>query len=192
MLLINNLQTSYHFLSDMRFFVLSHIFINMKTKEEINQYKKEWSEKNKERLKEKRKLYYEENKLLISEKHKKRITDDPIYALSVLLRKNINKAFRKRGFEKENNTTKILGCTFEEFKQHLENQFEPWMNWVNRGKYNGTPNFGWDVDHIIPTSKVETIEDVIKLNHYTNLQPLCSYINRDVKVDKVQNNKETT
>ena len=27
----------------------------------------------------------------------------------------------------------------------------------------------------------------IKLNHYTNLQPLCSKINRDIKKDKLKN-----
>ena len=29
-------------------------------------------------------------------------------------------------------------------------------------------------------------EDILKLNHYTNLQPLCSKINRDIKKDKVE------
>ena len=29
-------------------------------------------------------------------------------------------------------------------------------------------------------------EDIIKLNHYTNIQPLCSYINRYVKRDKIE------
>ena len=29
--------------------------------------------------------------------------------------------------------------------------------------------------------EAKTKEDVIKLNHYTNLQPLCSYFNRDIK-----------
>ena len=152
-----------------------------KNKEKIAQYKKEWAQKNKERLKEKRKSYYEENKTLIFTRHKNRVKNDPIYALSISIRKNILKAFRQRKFEKENSTTQILGCTFEEFRSHIQSQFEPWMTWENRGKYNGTPNFGWDIDHIIPLSSSETTDDVIKLNHYTNLQPLCSYINRDVK-----------
>lgn len=39
----------------------------------------------------------------------------------------------------------------------------------------------WDIDHIIPTSSARTEDEVIKLNHYTNLQPLCSYYNRVVK-----------
>ena len=57
------------------------------------------------------------------------------------------------------------------------------MTWENRGLYNGEFNYGWDIDHIIPLSSAETEEDIIKLNHYTNLQPLCSKINRDIKKD---------
>ena len=58
---------------------------------------------------------------------------------------------------------------------------EPWMSWDNYGKYNGEYNFGWDFDHIIPLYTSKTELDVIKLNHYTNIQPLCSRINRDIK-----------
>ena len=66
-------------------------------------------------------------------------------------------------------------------KLYLENKFEPWMNWDNRGLYNGEFNYGWDIDHIIPISSAESEEDLIHLNHYTNLQPLCSKVNRDIK-----------
>jgi hypothetical protein len=55
------------------------------------------------------------------------------------------------------------------------------MTWDNHGLYNGTEMFGWDIDHIIPLSSAINETDIIKLNHYSNLQPLCSKINRDVK-----------
>lgn len=61
------------------------------------------------------------------------------------------------------------------------------MNWENRGLYNGELNYGWDIDHIIPLSSARTEEDVIRLNHYTNLQPLCSKMNRDIKRSNVIN-----
>ena len=61
------------------------------------------------------------------------------------------------------------------------------MNWDNYGLYNGKKDYGWDIDHIIPLSKAKIEDDVIKLNHYTNLQPLCSYINRIVKKDNYNN-----
>lgn len=58
------------------------------------------------------------------------------------------------------------------------------MNWDNYGLYNTTKQYGWDLDHIEPLSSAKTIEDVIRLNHYTNFQPLCSYVNRHIKRNK--------
>lgn len=39
------------------------------------------------------------------------------------------------------------------------------MTWENRGLYNGELNYGWDIDHIIPLSSVNSEEEIIKLNH---------------------------
>jgi hypothetical protein len=64
-------------------------------------------------------------------------------------------------------------------------KFEIWMSWNNYGLYNGELNYGWDIDHIVPLDSEETEEDIIKLNHYTNLQPLCSYTNRHIKMYKL-------
>ena len=61
------------------------------------------------------------------------------------------------------------------------------MCWTNRGNpKDGTLelNKTWDLDHIIPISLAETEEDIIRLNHYTNFQPLCSYTNRFIKRNK--------
>jgi len=38
------------------------------------------------------------------------------------------------------------------------------MSWENRGK--------WHIDHIVPVSSAKTEQDIIKLNHYTNLRPM--------------------
>lgn len=60
------------------------------------------------------------------------------------------------------------------------------MSWENYGLYeSGVLEYGWDIDHIIPVSKAKDEEELIKLNHYTNLQPLCSFINRDIKKHKL-------
>lgn len=58
------------------------------------------------------------------------------------------------------------------------------MNWNNKGnpkKGELTPNKTWDIDHIIPISSAKTKKEAFKLNHYTNLQPMCSYRNRYIK-----------
>lgn len=61
------------------------------------------------------------------------------------------------------------------------------MNWNNMGgKIITEQNTGWDIDHIIPISTAKTEEDIIKLNHYSNLRPLCSYYNRFVKYLKAK------
>ena len=142
---------------------------------------KEWQKENVEYVKAYRKSYKQNNKEKRNayEKHKKAI--DPKYKLGCDIRRTIIDSFKQNFFNKTSKTYQILGCSLDEFKTYLESKFEPWMNWDNRGKYNGELNYGWDIDHIIPMDTAETIEDVIKLNHYTNLQPLCSKVNRDIK-----------
>lgn len=166
----------------------------------LREKKKQYEEKNKNIIRKKKKIYSEKNKdkkrlydLIYTvknkpkrnkrEKHKRE--NDNLYRLKGNVRTLIGGYIRKRGFSKKSKTSEILGCSFEEFKIHIESQFEDWMTWDNYGKYNGSENYGWDIDHIIPLVFAITENDVIKLNHFTNLQPLCSKINRDIKRDLV-------
>jgi len=171
-----------------------------KNKETKKAYKEKWVSENKDRikkyyednkteLKSKRKTYIERNRDKIREYdrnyRKRKMVEDPLYRLKAHLRILINKSLRAKQYVKNSKTIEILGCSYEEFKQHIESLWQPWMNWGNKGLYNGQPNYGWDIDHITPLSTGMTKEELIKLNHYTNLQPLCSYINRDVKRDNI-------
>ena len=150
---------------------------------EIILYKsKIYSYINKDIISYKKRIYFKENKSIIYNKRKFKIKNDPIFSLKISISKNINlklKRFLKGN--KERNTFEILGCTSEEFANYIESKFENWMNWNNRGLYNGDFNYGWDLDHIIPISSAKTDEEVYILNHYTNFRPLCSKINRDIK-----------
>ena len=154
-------------------------------KEEIKLKNKEKYINNKDYFSNKNKEYKSNNKEKINLKHREKYKNDNLYKLSFSCRNLINKALIRHGYLKESKTTDILGCSFEDFKLYLESKFEDWMTWENRGLYNGEFNYGWDIDHIIPISFAKTEEDIIKLNHYTNLQPLCSKINRDIKKDKL-------
>jgi len=149
--------------------------------------KKEYYENNKEYIKEQHKIYNKNNKDKINKRQREyissRIQNDNMFKLSKNTRTLIVNSFYYNGFTKKSKTQNILGCSFEEFKVYLESKFENWMNWDNRGLYNGELNYGWDIDHIIPISSAKIEDDIIRLNHYTNLQPLCSYTNRHIKKD---------
>lgn len=155
----------------------------------IKDKQKTYREANKETLTVTKKIaskkYYESNKEKLQQYNKKyqkiRSESDPLFKLTQNIRANIRNSFKNNGLKKNNKTINILSCSFENFKLYLESKFEPWMNWDNYGKYNGQERFGWDIDHIIPSSSALNEGEVIKLNHYTNLQPLCSYINRNIK-----------
>ena len=137
-----------------------------KTKEDQKNYRLN----NKDKLKELQKLYKKERRL-----------NDSLFKLKHNISCLIRISFKNKKQSKSKKSLDILGCSINQFKTHIEKQFEPWMNWGNYGKYNGSFNYGWDLDHIIPLANAKTEEDVIKLNHYTNLRPLCSYSNRVVK-----------
>jgi len=152
-----------------------------KQKEKRNTTKRIYSDEQK--LAKKLSARFSKEKIMayMKEYSKRKRKEDPLFKLKANLRSRIYDIFRNKNLPKNSSTEQILSCSFIEFKQYLESKFESWMNWDNYGLYNGTPNYGWDIDHIIPMSKGLTEDEVIKLNHYTNLQPLCSYYNRDIK-----------
>jgi hypothetical protein len=182
---------------------ISSKLYSIANKDAISENKKKYYAENKESIIAKKKLYRELNKAHIKEIRKqyrlknkekiakqKKVYQDKILSTDVgKLKHNIRQAIRRsltsKGFNKKFSSENILGCTILVFKEYLESKFEPWMTWDNKGLYNGELNYGWDIDHIIPLSSAITENDVIKLNHYTNIQPLCSYTNRDKKKNRL-------
>lgn len=88
---------------------------------------------------------------------------DPIFKLKHSYRTALLRGFKNNGLNKTC-TSKVLGCSFNELKFHLESLFVKGMSWDNHGK--------WHIDHIIPLNKANTVKEVEQLNYYTNLQPL--------------------
>jgi hypothetical protein len=66
--------------------------------------------------------------------------------------------------QKKSKTFSMLGCSIEEFWNHLEKQFTDGMTRENYGK--------WHIDHIIPLSSAKNQEELERLFHYSNCQPL--------------------
>ena len=146
---------------------------------------KRYRENNIEKVREKGRNYQKENKENRNKNRNIKKQIDSSYALKCVVRSLTRNSLRNKGFKKNTKTELLLGCSFIEFKLYLESKFESWMTYENHGKYNGEINYGWDVDHIIPLSSANTEEEIIKLSHYTNLQPLCSYINRNIKKNNI-------
>jgi len=161
---------------------------NHKHKDRVQARRNRWSAKNPEKAaaikKSSLNRWRENNKQHIRNYSRKR-AQDPIRRVAQNISRHIRKSLSYLNSKKNSKTQSILGCTYAEFKLYLESKFEPWMSWDNYGKYNGTINFGWDLDHIMPIVTAKSADDVMRLNHYTNYQPLCSYTNRHIKRHKI-------
>lgn len=131
---------------------------------------KEYRINNPEKRKKTVKNYYENNKKIINKKqgklNKKYYQNNVLYRIIVIQRGRIREILKIKNKEKKIKTIDIVGCSPEFLKEHLEKQFKDGMTWENYGFY------GWHIDHIIPLSSAKTEEEVYKLCHYTNLQPL--------------------
>ena len=90
------------------------------------------------------------------------------------IKRRIREVIYKNSFEKTKSSSLIIGCSWIDLKIHLEDN-----------KYGfKVSDSNLDLDHIIPISSAKTIEDVYKLNHYSNFQLLPKEYNQHVKRDK--------
>lgn len=99
------------------------------------------------------------------------------FKLTSCLRARINVALKSKNHKKNTKTTELLGCSYIEFRIHIEKQWESWMNWDNYGAYDLSGHRTWNIDHITPLSSANNEEELLKLFHYTNCRPLCSQAN---------------
>jgi hypothetical protein len=130
--------------------------------------RKEWDKKRNEQRKtqenyiEYQKEYRKNNMDNFVKRNLEKYHSDPIFKLKTNFRNRIRKVIHRKSIP----SNFILGCTWDVFKNHIEQQFQPGMTWDNHSQ------FGWHLDHIIPLASAKTEDELYKLNHYTNLQPL--------------------
>jgi hypothetical protein len=103
--------------------------------------------------------------------------NEPIFKLKSLIRSRVWNFLNYNNITKRNKTFYIVGCSPEFLKEYLENQFTKGMSWELMGSHI-------HIDHIIPLSSAKTKEEVYKLFHYTNLQPLWAKDNL-IKSNKI-------
>ena len=96
----------------------------------------------------------------------RRRRNDPLELSKMRIRDLIRKSIAAKGFRKNCPTHEILGCSYDELRSHIERQFSKGMSWERIGEIH--------IDHIIPMASANSIEDVYRLNHHTNLRPMWS------------------
>jgi hypothetical protein len=155
----------------------------LENKESIDANNKKYREENKESRKEYDKKYYEENKEEINEQKNKyrkeniektrqrtrdRRNTDPLFKLVENLRSRMKKAIKEGQGFKLGNSEELLGCSFEEVRDHLHSNFKEGMTWENHGIE------GWHIDHIKPCATFDLTDSIQQrvCFHYTNLQPM--------------------
>ena len=100
-----------------------------------------------------------------------------LFSLKLKLNCRLHKVLKRKNFKKKYKFSNILGCSLEEFKLYFESKFTEGMSWELMGREI-------HIDHIIPCASAKTEEEMIKLFHYTNLQPLWAKDNMS-KSDKI-------
>ena len=161
-------------------------------KERIAVSVKAYSEKNSDKIAGYLASYYDKNRDSILEMQKerkediaqvrkvykkRRMREDPVYAMAHRLGVLMRNALKHNGYLKSMKTLEALGCTAVQFKEHLEKQFLKGMTWDNRAL--------WQLDHINPISSAKTEKDVYTLSHMTNIRPMWS------KKNMVKSNNQT-
>jgi len=129
---------------------------------------REWHNRNKEQVSARRKERYyanhEKSREWCNRWEQNERKTNPLYALTERIRKRTRYSFKHKKISKNQRTQEMLGCSWEELKTHIENQFTGGMSWDRLGEIH--------IDHIIPLASATTEEELIKLAHYTNLQPM--------------------
>jgi hypothetical protein len=141
---------------------------SIKWQQENQQYYKEWSREyrdtNRDKCNESIKRSKAKNPDYGKTYVRERRNTDPLFKLVCNIRTLVSNSVKNGGYNKNSKTSNILGCSYEEFKTYLELKFTDDMSWQNYGK--------WHLDHIVPVSWALTEDQIIKLNHHSNFQPL--------------------
>lgn len=137
----------------------------IENKEVLLEKQSSYRERTRERTREYNRNYKKINREKINKYYSDRKKNDAFFKFKLSVRNLLYNSF-KRGFSVKNKrTTEILGCSFEEFRMYIEERFNDNMTWDNYGSY-------WEYDHIIQLAIAKSEDELLRLNHYTNFQPL--------------------
>jgi hypothetical protein len=160
-------------------------------KREMSSYQKEYAKSNKDKIRVRK-----------NQESKNRKKNDPAFRLRSIVSTKIATTLKDNSSSKNGkSSTDYLDYSIQELKEHLEAQFEPWMSWVNYGKYiskiwndNDSSTWVWNIDHIVPqfdlpyTSMAD--DNFKKCWSLENLRPYSAKQNQLDGITKIRHKKD--
>ena len=140
--------------------------------DKIKAYYKTNEEKFREQSKAYGKAHRPQLSMYAKANHNRRYHSDGVYKLKHLYRGAIRRGFKKISCGKDVQSLDCLGCSWKDFLSHIASQFYDRSETGEKMTLEKHGVCGWHLDHITPISTAKTKEDVIRLSHYTNFQPL--------------------
>ncbi|NHC02328.1 hypothetical protein G9F31_00825 [Acinetobacter sp. 187] len=160
----------------------------VENKESIVASNKLYREKNKDLINARDRKYYQRNRANYLQKQaeyqklnaearnaytrqyrKSRRKTDRLFGIRQNMRARFRYELAKRGDSTHIKANEYLGCSWLFLRDYLAQKFTDGMSWNNYGE--------WHIDHIMPLASANTKDDLIKLCHYSNLQPLWAFDN---------------
>ena len=136
--------------------------------EEIKQRSQEWRDANKDKCSKRNQRY----RIRRNGLSRRRYRSDSVYRARVQASCRLNAAI-KNGYSEKSKIRGLIGLSWESLIKRIGNR----------------PSDDHHIDHICPLSQAKTVEEVLLLQHYTNIQWLTSYDNmvkRNNKTDDAE------
>lgn len=146
---------------------------SLNNRDKIAKKSREWYRGNPGKSKEAHDKYRMENREVLADKarlrKKNKRSSDPVFNLKSRIGRQLRRALTREIRCKEGSMLhQIIEITGQDLINHLHSTFE-----LNYGLPRECINLrDVEIDHIIPLSTAQTVDDVKRLNHYSNLQLL--------------------
>lgn len=141
----------------------------VKNADAIRERRRRYRQRNASKIKVAKQIYAANNKDKIAKALANRRANNPIARMANSMRRSIRR-YLDAGQKGEMSSFEIIGCSKDDLRKHLESKFRDGMTWQNYGKH-------WHIDHIVPLISAKSSDEIKRLCHWINLQPLTAFEN---------------
>lgn len=129
------------------------------------EHRRSYDKLNENRIRIQQQRYKDIHRDRINERRRERYASDTLHRQLTQLRNAVSHGIRRRGYNKSSRTFELLGGDLLTVQAHL---IQTAIR--NYGRYDEAAHY--HIDHIVPCVSAESKEELIVLQHYSNLQYL--------------------